>query len=45
MSSKIRFNLESLNESIEKIRTYTGDFEDADTFYHDEKSFDASMMQ
>lgn len=45
MSSKIIFNLLSLLESIEKIEFYSQDFLDADSFYHNQKSFDASMMQ
>lgn len=38
-------NLIALIESIEKIELYTSEFNDADTFYHDQKSFDATMMQ
>jgi len=45
MSNKITFNLNALIESIEKIALYSKDFENADAFYHDQKSFDASMMQ
>lgn len=45
MSNNTRFNLNALIESIEKIELYSKDFCDADTFYHDQKSFDASMMQ
>lgn len=45
MSNNITFNLNALMESIEKIELYSKDFSDADTFYHDQKSFDASMMQ
>lgn len=45
MSNNITFNLNALIESIEKIELYSKDFTDADTFYHDQKSFDASMMQ
>ena len=43
--SNILLHLETLLESVEKIETYTSGFEDADTFYHDAKSFDATMMQ
>jgi len=43
--SNIRFNLEELLVSIQKIETYSADFQDADDFYHDQKSFDACMMQ
>lgn len=45
MSHNVRFNLLSLIEAIEKIERYSHDFKDADAFYHDQKSFDASMMQ
>ena len=45
MSSKIKFELLSLLEAIEKIELYSQDFTNADDFYHDQKSFDASMMQ
>ena len=38
-------NLNALIESIEKIELYTSEFHDADSFYHDQKSFDATMMQ
>ncbi|RYA23319.1 hypothetical protein CRU96_08625 [Malaciobacter halophilus] len=43
--SKIKLSLLSILESIEKIENYTKDFSTADDFYHDEKSFDATMMQ
>lgn len=43
--SNTDLNLSALIESIEKIELYTSDFQDADTFYHDQKSFDATMMQ
>jgi uncharacterized protein with HEPN domain len=45
MSNNIIFNLNALIESIEKIAVYSQDFDNADEFYHDQKSFDASMMQ
>lgn len=45
MSDSIRFNLIALIEAIEKVELYSKDFVDADSFYHDQKSFDASMMQ
>lgn len=45
MSNNITFNLNALIESIEKIELYSKDFANADGFYHDQKSFDASMMQ
>jgi len=31
-------------ESIQKILDYSGNFENADDFYNDNKSFDATMM-
>ncbi|MFK2823745.1 DUF86 domain-containing protein [Arcobacter sp. YIC-80] len=43
--SKEKLSLLSILESIEKIENYTKDFLIADDFYHDEKSFDATMMQ
>ena len=43
--SNIQFNLQSLLDAIEKIDTYSKTFLDADDFYHDSKSFDATMMQ
>ena len=45
LSSNIEFNLRTLLEAIDKISVYTHDFKDSDEFYHDQKSFDASMMQ
>jgi len=45
MSNKIKFDLLSLVEAIDKIELYSKEFCDADSFYHDQKSFDASMMQ
>ena len=43
--SNVRFSLMALLEAIEKIETYCADFQDGDDFYHDPKSFDATMMQ
>jgi len=43
--SKIAFNLYSFVEAIDKIETYSKAFDNAEDFYHDAKSFDASMMQ
>ena len=43
--SKIIFNLKELVIAIEKIDIYSKDFQNGDDFYHDQKSFDASMMQ
>lgn len=31
--------------AVNKIKSYTKDFSDADTFLHDEKSFDATMRE
>lgn len=45
MSNKIKFDLLSLIEAIDKIKLYSQDFANADDLYHDQKSFDASMMQ
>lgn len=45
MSDSIRLNLNALMEAIEKVELYSNEFGDADSFYHDQKSFDASMMQ
>lgn len=43
--SKEKLSLLSILEAIEKIENYTKEFLIADDFYHDEKSFDATMMQ
>lgn len=43
--SKIKLSLLSIFEAIGKIEIYTKDFNNSDDFYHDEKSFDATMMQ
>jgi len=43
--SKTVFNLQELLISIEKIELYSQNFKNSDDFYHDQKSFDASMMQ
>ncbi len=45
MSSKVKFELLELINAIEKIELYSQDFSEAEEFYHDQKSFDASMMQ
>lgn len=45
MSNNTKFDLLALIESIDKIKLYSQDFTNADDFYHDQKSFDASMMQ
>jgi uncharacterized protein with HEPN domain len=43
--SKIKFDLLAILESLGKIKEYSQEFVSADDFYHDQKSFDASMMQ
>ncbi len=43
--SKSKLSLLSILESIEKIERYTKDYTSADSFYHDERDFDATMMQ
>jgi len=43
--SNVLLHLEALLESIDKIEVYSIDFEDAEDFYYDSKSFDATMMQ
>ena len=43
--SKIEFNLYSFIDAIDKIEIYSKEFKNAEDFYHDAKSFDASMMQ
>jgi len=44
-TDKIEFNLHTFLEAIDKIETYSSDFDNGENFYHDAKSFDASMMQ
>lgn len=43
--SNNKLNLLSILESIEKIEEYSSGFNDPEDFYHDSKSFDATMMQ
>jgi uncharacterized protein with HEPN domain len=43
--SKIKFDLMAILEALSKIEEYSKDFVDSDDFYHDQKSFDACMMQ
>jgi len=43
--SNVLLHLEALLEAIFKIELYSQEFEYADEFYHDSKSFDATMMQ
>lgn len=35
----------SIVEAIDKVELYTNEFDNAEIFYHDQKSFDATMMQ
>jgi uncharacterized protein with HEPN domain len=44
MSSRDHLNIISIIESIEKIQEFTECFTNADAFYADKKSFDASLM-
>lgn len=43
--SKIELTLLSIVEAITKIEEYTKEFKNSDEFYHESKSFDATMMQ
>ena len=43
--SKDLLNLNELLDCISKIKLYSSEFTIADDFYHDHKSFDATMMQ
>lgn len=43
--SNILLHLEALIESIDKIEEYSKGFNNAEEFFHDSKSFDATMMQ
>ena len=44
MSEKDSHNLDSILEAINKIYSYTKIYTDPDTFYNDDKTFDAVMM-
>jgi uncharacterized protein with HEPN domain len=44
MSEKDRLNLLTLLEAIEKIAKYSSGYKNADSFYENERDFDASMM-
>ena len=37
--------LQAIIEAIDKVLKYSSEFDDAEKFYHDQKSFDACMMQ
>ncbi len=43
--SNMLLHLEALIESIDKIQQYSSEFNNPEDFYHDSKSFDATMMQ
>ena len=43
--SKVLLNITALIEAIDKIELYSQDSSGAQQFYHDQKSFDATMMQ
>ena len=43
--SKVKLSLLSIIEAIEKIERYTMSYSCGDEFYHDERDFDATMMQ
>ena len=43
--SKSVLNITAILEAIGKIELYSRDASDAQQFYHDQKSFDATMMQ
>lgn len=42
---KMKLNVLAIIEAIDKIGMYSQEFNDADTFFEDSKSFDACMMQ
>ncbi len=44
MSEKDEANLLAMVDSAEKILRFSEDFVDADSLYHDERSFDAVLM-
>ncbi len=43
--SKNRLNLLTIIEAIEKIEEYSNIFKNGESFHHDSKSFDVTMMQ
>ena len=43
--SKIEANLKNILYAIDKIASYTAEFNDAESFYNSQKSFDAVLMQ
>lgn len=44
MSDKDSHNLDAILEAISKINSFTKDYSDPDSFYDDDKTFDAVMM-
>lgn len=44
MSERDRLNLLTLLEAIEKIAKYSSGYKNADSFYENERDFDAAMM-
>lgn len=44
MSEKDEANLFAILDSAEKVIRFSGDFENADSLYSDERSFDAILM-
>ena len=44
MHKNDKFNLTAILEAIEKIEKFTAEFDNADDFYNNDKSFDASIM-
>lgn len=43
--SNIKLSLLTIIEAIDKIERYTESYKRADEFYHEERDFDATMMQ
>lgn len=44
MSEKDKLNLLTLLDALEKITKYSAGYKNADSFYENERDFDASMM-
>ncbi len=42
--SNVLLHLETLVEAIDKIEEYSNEFDDAEEFYHDSKSFDVLLF-
>jgi len=43
--SKTKLNLLTIIDAVNKIDDFSGGFKNSNDFYHDQKSFDACMMQ